>query len=84
MIFTGCPTCDAAQAFCWETSDPGGWSVSRCRECGNPMWYHRTSFAGETLDHETFKKQIMRPGDEAEIEYAARNAEDHSTIECAL
>ena len=81
MIFTACPYCDAPQSFGYETGDPTGYFPSKCGHCGNVMWVHATSIGGQTRTHESFKAEIMHPGDEAEIDAAANAAEDYNCIE---
>jgi hypothetical protein len=80
MIFSACPYCDESQVFGWEAGMPGGWFPSRCHKCDGVMWVEATSFGGETITHETFKKEIMRPGDEDMIEEAFKEAINHSNV----
>jgi hypothetical protein len=80
MIFTECPYCDKPQAFAWGSGDPTGYFPSRCRNCGGVMWVETTSFGGVTRTTESFKKEVMRPGDEQAIDAAVAQAGDQCSI----
>lgn len=80
MIFSECPYCEDPQVFGYEAGDQTGFFPSKCHKCGNVMWVEATSFGGQTRTHEDFKNEIMRPGDEEEIEKAALEAVNQSNV----
>jgi len=80
MIFTECPYCDEPQTFGWESDMSGGFFSSKCPKCENVMWVEATSIEGTTRTHEDFKKEIMKPVDEDEVDQAKEEAEIHSDI----
>ena len=80
MIFTECPYCDEPQSFGWECGDPNGYFPSKCHKCGKVMWVEATSLGGVTMSHEDFKKDIMKAGDEKEVEDAAKDAVNQSCV----
>ena len=80
MILTECPYCDEPQTFEWENGMQAGYFPSKCPKCEEVMWVEACSIGGETRTHEDFKKEIMKPGDEEEVEQAKENAEVHSGI----
>ena len=80
MIFTECPYCDETQSFGWESGMQNGYFPSKCPKCEEVMWVEATSIGGATRTHEDFKKEIMRPGDEEEVEQAKVNAKVQSSI----
>lgn len=80
MIFVECPYCDEQQAFGWECGMPTGYFPSKCPKCNNVMWVEATSIGGTTRTHGDFREEIMKDGDEKEIEEAKRNAKVHSNI----
>ena len=80
MIFSECPYCNEPQVFGWECGDPNGWFPSKCHKCNEVMWVEATSFDGETISHEEFKKTIMQPGDETAIEDAKTEATNQSNV----